>query len=332
LLVTLATMLGGCDSFIKSWMVEAPHHGDDVRPAPSDAWWLSLLHVDREMFVTVSPGVTLRLWAIEPDPGKTIGGRPRGTILVLHGHLDNATLMLVKGHDLAAAGYRAIMVDSRGHGGSSGEFTTFGACESRELMSVIDALAAQNLIEGRLGVWGMSMGAATAIQLAGRDKRIKAVVAVAPYTNLREIGAHAIRAFIPVRGWWLSDVDIQRLITEAGEHAGLDPDEADALAAIGRTEAPVLIVSGRWDFVTPHAHSVRLHEAAPDRTELISLPLAGHILAGVDLGGQVKRASIAWFDRHLDGAKRSSTAASDSDRLKASADAGPGAAPARAYP
>ena len=299
MIVLLAMFSVGCDGFIKAWMVQSPNHGNRAPASPSDAWWLNLLHVDREMFATVAPGVTLRLWAIEPDPAKTPGHKPHGTILVLHGHLDHSTVMLIKGHDLAAAGYRAIMVDMRGHGGSSGKYTTFGALESRDLSKVIDDLQAQGLIEGRLGVWGMSMGAATAIQLAGRDPRVRAVVAVAPYTNLRAVGAHAIRVFIPLRGWWLSEVDIQRLITEAGDMAGFDPDEADALAAIKRTDAPVLIASGCWDIVVPHTQSIELHDAAPDHSKLIALPLTGHILAGVDLGGQIKRASIVWFDQHL---------------------------------
>lgn len=297
----LATALGGCDSLVISLMVEAPNHGAETPAAPSDAWWLNALQVDREMFATVAPGVTLRLWDIEPPepPEDQFHGEPRGTVIVLHGHLDSGFFMLGKAHDLAAAGYRAIVVDMRGHGGSSGQFTTFGAREAPELSRVIDALDAQGLIEGKLGALGMSMGAATAIQLAGRDPRIKAVVAVAPYTKLRDVAAHAIRVFVPLRGWWMSDADLQRLITEAGEHGGFDPDEADALAAIARTTAPVLIASGRLDFIVPHAQSVELHEAAPDHSRLISLPIAGHILAWMDLGGQVKRASIAWFDQHL---------------------------------
>lgn len=309
----LLSAITGCDGLIRSVMIDAPNQErelDDPKRSPKPM--LKMLGADRELFVEVGPpAATLRLRIFEPeppddneaDPTRSDDQRhppaPRGTILLLHGYRDWSPVYLFKAEDFAEAGYRAVAVDLRGHHGSTGRYITYGAVESRDLMQVVDALEERGLLAGRLGVWGVSMGAATAIQHAGRDDRVAAVVAVSPYTTMREVVPPLVRRALPIRGWFMSDREIQAIVDEAGEEAGFDPDQADALAAIQQTDAPVLIFSGAWDLITPYQHSRQLHEAAPDRSQLIKLNLAGHLTAGADFTGRIAARSVEWFDRHL---------------------------------
>src|SRR5262249_26780655 len=108
---------------------------------------------------------------------------PRATIFVLHGIRDQKENVRSWAEHLTEAGYRAVLVDSRGHGRSSGEWLTYGVQESRDLSQVLDALA----VDGPVGVMGISYGAATAIEWAAREPRVKAAVAVAPFASLREV-------------------------------------------------------------------------------------------------------------------------------------------------
>ncbi len=113
------------------------------------------------------PRASLSLLLVDPPA-------PRGTVFVLHGIRDRKDSMLGWGRGLAQAGYRAVLVDARGHGRSSGDFLTYGVVESRDLSQVLDALEAQGLAAGRVGVMGVSYGASTAIEWAGAEPRVAA--------------------------------------------------------------------------------------------------------------------------------------------------------------
>ncbi len=121
------------------------------------------------------PPASIALWLI--DPPDVV--RPRATIIVLHGLNDGKASMVGVGRALAAAGYRCVLMDLRGHGRSSGKWAIFGVVESRDLSQVIDNLVEQGLQAGPMGIFGTSYGGAAAIQTAGRDSR------VAPWWRLR---------------------------------------------------------------------------------------------------------------------------------------------------
>lgn len=108
---------------------------------------------------------------------------PRGTILVLHGIRDRKTNMLGVGRLLSQNGFRAILIDLRGHGDSSGDRLTCGIVEARDLSQVVDELSRRGLLSGALGVYGPSYGGAVAIQLAALDPRVRAVAAVSTFSS-----------------------------------------------------------------------------------------------------------------------------------------------------
>lgn len=299
-LLLVGAMLGGCNQVILNTMVYAPNRGTELDdPATSADWALTCMGVDRELFVPVGPPeAILRVWVIEPrDAAKLVDEQPRGTILVIHGYRNQAFWMRDTAHDLADAGYRVALVDLRGHGGSTGEFISFGAVESWDMVQVIDELEQRGLIAGELGVWGISMGAATAIQLAAHDERVASVVAVAPYTNMREVVPHMVRRFMPPYGWLISDARIQQLIDEAGQTAGFNPDDADTLAAMPQVKVPVLLMHGDWDLIVPQDHSRRLYELAPPGSAFLRMTSTSHI--GAFINDDPEREAIKWFDSHL---------------------------------
>ncbi len=193
------------------------------------------------------------------------------------------------------------MVDLRGHGRSSGRFLTFGVQEAKDLSQVIDALQSRGLVHGKIGVYGISYGATTSIHLAGRDPRVRAVVAVAPFSNLREEVPQFARTMVPGLGWVVPNRTYQRAIDQAGKKAQFDPDEASAIKAIQETKAQVLLIHGTNDWIVPQRHSQRLHEAAADHSELVSIPWIGHIVIWIDPTNEVAARSKAWFDRWLVG-------------------------------
>ena len=288
LLLPLCT---ACDRPLSMMMVSTPNRFNPLvcerNPLPP----IEAVGTDQQFMVPVGPpDAALSVSVVEP----TCGANPtsaKGTILVVHGIFGRSVTMLHTAHRLANAGYRAVLVDLRGHGRSTGEYLTYGTQESRDLSQVIDALQARGLAGGPIGVYGVSYGATTSIHLAAIDWRVRAVVAVEPFSMVRPELAH-FAAIIPQQTF-------EQALSEAGCVAGFNPGLSDAADAIGRTSAPVLLMHGTDDWIVPYWNSVLLHEEAAAHSELVTFPWRGHQSLWLDFDGELACRAVAWFDRWL---------------------------------
>ncbi len=214
------------------------------------------------------------------------------------------------GKMLADRGFRAVLVDLRGHGRSSGDWLTYGVQESRDLSQVLDALTEGGLLSGRVGVYGTSYGGATALMLAGRDPRVKAVVTVAAFSTMREVTAHNIRRYLLI-GPLLSDGWVNDAIGQAGRLADFNPDDASPLAAVTRTKARLLIIHGTADPTVPFAMGRELFERLAAPKFLLGLEGAGHsesvesqVEPPIPARAAAQRAVIAFLDAEYHGRDR----------------------------
>ncbi len=289
--------ISGCASLLSGIMVSAPNRfhplGSKNLMSPPER---KLLGVDQQFRVEVGPPeASLAVSIVEPAEF----AEPQGTILVLHGFWNRSVWMIGTARMLAEEGYRAVLVDLRGHGASTGKWLTYGQREAQDISQVIDALEQRELVAGSLGVYGISYGATTSIHLAGSDPRITAVVAVAPFSKMRDEVPEFGRTMLPGIGSLVPDETLKQAVDEAGEQGDFDPDLSDALEAIRRTQAPVLIMHGQDDWLVPPYHSLRLYEAGRDHSELVMLPRLGHISIWFDSEGEVADKAKDWFGKHL---------------------------------
>jgi pimeloyl-ACP methyl ester carboxylesterase len=281
-------------------IIYAPNTDKTINPADDlGADELRRLGIDRQLRLDVGPPpASLSVWIIEPTtPREMQDAAPRGTILVLHGIQNQKTSMLSTAKSLAARGYRAVLVDSRAHGRSSGQWVTYGAIESRDLVQLLDALQQQQLLAKPVGAFGVPLGGASAIMLAGTDSRVRAVVAVAPFATMHDEVFHYARRFFP--RWWLSDDFIERAIVSAGREAGFNPQDASPLQAIAKTDAHVLLIHGKADKKISYHDSEALHAASHDHSALVLLDREDHDSISRDQTGVVALRSQEWFDRWL---------------------------------
>jgi uncharacterized protein len=238
------------------------------------------------------PRAALSVLVIEPPS-------PRATVFVLHGIRDRKESMLGWGRRLGSAGYRAVLVDGRGHGRSSGDFLTYGVVEAHDLSEVLSALANQGISTEHVGAMGVSYGAATAIEWAGADPRLAAVVAVAPFASLRAVVPVYARRMFPGVGALLPGSLIESAIARAGRTGGFDPDLASPADAIARTRAPVLLIHGSADEDIPPKHSEAIHARAPDHSEVVIVDGETHNTIAADRSGVLWERALAWFKREL---------------------------------
>jgi pimeloyl-ACP methyl ester carboxylesterase len=252
--------------------------------------------IDQQFRVNVGPPeAALAVWVLEPMVGTPV----QGTVMFLHGFLADHHQLQNAAEAIRKAGYRAVLVDLRGWGESSGTHITFGVLDANDLKQLTDELQKRNLCGPTLGVYGTSMGAAVGILYAAADPRVTTVVAVAPFATIRgEVPAFGRQLLRGVSNY-LSDSQINAIADEVADAGGLDLDHAKPIDAITRTNARILLIHGAADGIIPHEASEQLHEADPNRSELLTIPNRGHLDLCFDIPGELQAPTRAWFDRHL---------------------------------
>jgi len=189
-------------------------------------------------------------------------------VVVTHGFSGNKAQMLGPGSKLFfERGCDILVYDLRGHGSSSRGLLTYGYFDKEDQIAVIEWLMKRTgLPDERIGLWGVSYGAATSIQTAAARPGLAFVIADASYSSMPDIAA--VQADKQIGVW--ARAFIPGALAVAGWRAGFDPAEASPVTAIRGLEAPVLLVHSTTDGFTPSQHSDAIHAAAdPSRTRLI---------------------------------------------------------------
>lgn len=264
-----------------SWLVTAPNAGDPA-PAPRSG--------EEVVSATTAPPETIAYEIVSSLSAGT-SGQPAYTVVVLHGLRDSRESMREWAQHLADGGARAILVDARGHGRSTGDRFSYGVRESLDLMNVTDALAARGALVGKLGVLGFSCGGATAIQWAARDARVAAVVAVAPFATM-----DFVRSYSPVP---LPDVLVNAMIASVGRRSGFDPAEAGGLAWIDKVRLPIQLIHGALDKRVIPDNSRRLFAHALTGSDLFIVPDATHPSMLRDASQVGRERARSWFEARL---------------------------------
>jgi len=255
-------------------------------------WWLGSAEkllargkISSHHRIPTADGIKLDVWVIKAR-GKDSESPPRsrGTVIILHGILDSKARFFDMAQEMANLGYNVVLVDHRAHGRSEGIYTTFGAKEKFDARDVIDSLLKSGQIAEPLYVFGHSMGAAIAVQYAAVDPRCKAVMAVAPYTDMRD----AARRFVP----FMKADKFEEVVKRGGELGEFNPDDASAIIAAGQLTIPLLVVHGRIDAIVPHSHGTAVYDAANVNKKLVTFPMHGHV--SLLLGRQ------KWFAKQAD--------------------------------
>lgn len=333
ILIWLMFGLSGCDNIIAHQFVEAPNDNLAIRGKDAPADVLAEHHVWRQLRINVGPPpASLSVWIVQPISGpglievfadshhhpvvqvaiapqtqpSTVSSTnpaevPKATLFLLHGWGDDKELAPYELYSLilASEGNRVVLVDFRGHGRSTGDYITYGARESRDLVQVLDELQRQKLVAGNVGAIGISYGASVAIMWASIDSRVRAVVALEPFSSIRDTAVDAGPILLGSARCFFSHRDLQDIATRVGRIAGFDPDRDSPLAAIARMTTPVLLIHGKADRFLHPEHSIRLHEAALTHSKLILVDGADHLDLWFKGLVTIVKESNDWFDRYL---------------------------------
>jgi pimeloyl-ACP methyl ester carboxylesterase len=223
---------------------------------------------------------------------------PRGTILLLHGYLQNRNYVVPWAVRLAQAGFRCVVLDLRGHGASTGDHISFGAFESRDVVQVLDDLGRRGWDVARVGIFGVSYGASVALLAAGHDPRIATVVALEPFSSAQRAVPELMRSAFAREARGISDRQFAAAHVKEARIAGFHWPDADIGAALARTRAPVLFIHGERDTWLSPDHSRELAKRAPAGSELVLAPHDNHVSLPLQVEGFAPRV-VAWFEAGL---------------------------------
>lgn len=308
LLFVLTLSVTGCTSWIARQIVEAP--GDDATrllltqkdrrtieealnlhtmqiPVGPPAAQLALTMVpprdyglEYQSEISYSGGkgtLNARVRWAETEKLGEIRETARGTVILLSGATLSRYTVLPWALGLASDGYRAVMIDYRGHGDSTGQYMTYGLQEARDLLQVIEALHDKQVIEEPLVLFGISMGAVTALRTATELDSLAAIVAIEPYADAAEAIHGVGRGINPKLSGFVSEHRMNEAIDRASTIIGHDIRSNRPVEIMDQVRVPVLFIHGQSDHWIPPEHSMDLYVAKGDQADLWIVPGAGHV-------------------------------------------------------
>ena len=188
--------------------------------------------------VVSDDGIHVGGWYIPSADG---AGPTAPTVVLVHGFGANKTGILEYGEGLHAS-FNLVAFDLRNTHRSSGEQTTAGVLEQKDLRAILDWLE-RTKHPAHIGVLGNSMGAVTAVAEAGDDPRVEALALDSMHTRMRyQVEQRLIHNGHPAYpGTWA-------IFVAARIRTGVDLGSIDAEDAIPElARLPVLLSHGTAD-------------------------------------------------------------------------------------
>ena len=212
-----------------------------------------------------SDGLDLAAWYLP-------GSRSEALIL-LHGIGSNRADALPLASRIHTRGYSLLLPDLRAHGQSGGDTCTLGVKEVEDIRAALEFLQSQPGIDpGRVGIWGVSLGAATALQAAAQLPDLHAVAADSAFSSARWLVQHQLGSLVALPDWFGP-----ALLAVGGWEAGVSPDAIAPVDAMPRiAPRPVLLIQGDQDALFAPENARLLLDAARGPADLWEIPHAGH--------------------------------------------------------
>ncbi len=181
-------------------------------------------------------GLTLSGWLIGPE----LPGPP---VIILHGYTDNKSSYLPHARFLHEHGHASFIYDQRGHGESETARISLGPLEARDVHAALGMLSGKGRGD-KFPVWGISMGAATALLATAENKSITGVISESSYERLDTVVADTVRIRHHVPRFPLVPLALVLGSLRTGVNM-CKVSISDAVAALG--DRPFLVVSGECD-------------------------------------------------------------------------------------
>lgn len=248
--------------------------------------------------LTTADGLHLPGWYIPAE-------KPQASIIFVHGHGGTIHEGLRYAPLLYRSGYNLLLFSLRRNLGNLGVgevgpyYATMGCLERGDIRAAVDFLN-QDKHQNAIGVFGFSMGAASAILAMAEDQRIRAGLFSGGYASISdeliEVARHDFG--------FLSDPFLPVVVWLAGVRSGTNFTRCDPVDFIARiAPRPILIMHCTGDEYVDFRHARRLYDAAKYPKELWEAPCTKHVQEWNQCRAQTERRVLAFFSRTLGATK-----------------------------
>jgi alpha-beta hydrolase superfamily lysophospholipase len=172
------------------------------------------------LVLRAADGVELSAWFMPAT------GKPRATVLFLHGNAENISTHFMNVAWMPAEGFHVLALDYRGYGGSQGKPSLPGA--QLDIDAALAALLARPDVDAqRIVLFGQSLGGALAIHYGARGARrgaVRAVIADSAFADYRTIASEKLAA--SVLTWpfqWLPAIVVDNDYSPLGSVGAISP-------------------------------------------------------------------------------------------------------------
>jgi dipeptidyl aminopeptidase/acylaminoacyl peptidase len=193
------------------------------------------------------------------------------------------------------SGYNILAFDYRNSGQSGGDTTTVGYDEQKDLLSAVDEVERLDP-KAEVSLIGWSMGASTALAVAGEHPAVKAVIADSPFEDL---GAYLKDNLSKWSG--LPNFPFTPLILNVWVPivTGVHADGFRPIEALAKFNGPILLIHSKADSKIPYADSQTIYDTYKDKKDidLVTFARSDHTMAFVDEPETYEKAILDFFKR-----------------------------------
>lgn len=169
--------------------------------------------------------------------------------VILHGYKTNAKRMEKEKDLFIKMNYSVLLIDNQS------KYYTFGKREKRVVIDIMKKYSDKDIV-----LYGMSMGAATALQAVGEKdfpKNVKKIIVDSPYDNINAVFKTELKKRFNLPSFPV--LPLARLVAFC--HLGIDINKINSSNNINNTNIPILFMHGGADtFVYPY-QSKKIYDA-----------------------------------------------------------------------
>lgn len=198
-------------------------------------------------------------------------------ILVLHGYTGWKEEMYPFAYWYHEQGYQILVPDLRCQGESEGDFIGMGWTDHFDCVLWVNYILSRDA-DARIVIHGQSMGASTALMMAGDERtsnKITAVISDCAYTDAYSMFGDKITEWFYLPPFPIVDTACFVLRMRGGYNL----KDASAIDAVAKSRIPTLFIHGSEDDMISVQMSQDLYDAAGGPKELLIVEGAGHAQA-----------------------------------------------------
>ena len=190
-------------------------------------------------------------------------------VIIIHGYSCNHYSSMAFCRMFLNKGFNILVVDSRSHGESEGDYATYGYYEKDDIDLWIEEIKRRTKTKDVfLGLHGQSMGAATALIVAGNNETVKFVIDDCGFSSAKDCIIFTIGKYKYVPCKLIYKMLHRKLI----KLANFDLEESNPINEIvKRKDLPVLFVHGVKDQKVPYKMAQEMYNKKQGKNDILFL-------------------------------------------------------------